>query len=156
MFVRTTVEQRAAFSLTHCSETASIQRSAFIAAKTHSVYSGITPACLCCQVEMERLRKQEEAASAARDRAQLEQRVQSVEQQLEEKQDVLQVLQVSCWTKTGADAQRQSGRMWRFCRHRHTPHAEDSTTEPPHTRSKQVVRPGRSHCRPWSLRTINH
>ena len=48
----------------------------------------------CCQVEMERLRREEEAASATRERVQLEQRVHSLEQELAEKLDVRQTLQV--------------------------------------------------------------
>lgn len=55
---------------------------------------------------MDRLRKQEEAASAARDRAQLEQRVHSMEQQLAEKQDALQTLQVNCCRMIGSDSAR--------------------------------------------------
>lgn len=53
----------------------------------------MSPLC-CCQVEMERLRKEEEGASVARVREQLEETVGSMEQELAEKQNLVDVLQV--------------------------------------------------------------
>lgn len=49
---------------------------------------------LCCQVEMERLRKEEEVVSVAREKAQLEQTLQSLEKELTEEQRVVQTLKV--------------------------------------------------------------
>lgn len=47
---------------------------------------------------MERLRREEEAASAAREKEQLGQTAQSLEQELAEKQDEVQTVQVrGCW-----------------------------------------------------------
>lgn len=56
----------------------------------------MSPSC-CCQVEMEKLRREEEAASAAREREQLGQTVCSLEQELAEKQDEVQTVQVRCY-----------------------------------------------------------
>lgn len=57
----------------------------------------MSPSC-CRQVEMARLRREEEAASAAREREQLEQTVRSLEQELAAKQEEAQAVQVrGCW-----------------------------------------------------------
>lgn len=56
----------------------------------------MSPLC-CCQVEMERLRREEEAAAAAREKEQLGQRVRGLEQELAEKQDEVQAVQVRGW-----------------------------------------------------------
>lgn len=49
---------------------------------------------------MEKLRREEEAASAAREKEQLGQTVRSLEQELAEKQDEVQTVQVrGCFTK---------------------------------------------------------
>lgn len=64
----------------------------------------MSPSC-CCQVEMERLRKEEEAASVAREREELEQRVRSLEQQLAGKQNEMQTLQVRSSRITAEDEQ---------------------------------------------------
>lgn len=54
----------------------------------------MSPLC-CCQVEMERLRREEEeAVSAAREKEQLGQTVRSLEQELAKKQDEEQTVQV--------------------------------------------------------------
>ncbi len=59
----------------------------------------MSPSC-CCQVEMEKLRREEEAVSAAREKEQLGQTVRSLEQELAEKQDEVQTVQVrDCFTK---------------------------------------------------------
>lgn len=57
----------------------------------------MSPLC-CCQVEVERLRREEDAASAAREKEQLGQIVRGLEQELAEKQDECQAVQVrGCW-----------------------------------------------------------
>lgn len=57
----------------------------------------MSPSC-CRQVEMARLRREEEAASAAREREQLEQMVRRLEQELAAKRDEVQAAQVrGCW-----------------------------------------------------------
>lgn len=55
----------------------------------------------CCQVEMERLRMEEKAASIAREKAQLERTVCNLQQELTEKQDWLQTLQVNSYRLMG-------------------------------------------------------
>lgn len=52
------------------------------------------PPSSCCQVELERLRREEEAALAGREKEQLGQMVQSLEQELSEQQAEVQTLQV--------------------------------------------------------------
>lgn len=48
----------------------------------------------CCQVEMEKLRMEEGAVSAARQNEQLGQLIHNLEQELAERQDKVQILQV--------------------------------------------------------------
>lgn len=74
----------------------------------------------CCQVEMERLRREEDAASAAREKEQLGQIVRGLEQELAEKQDECQAVQVrGCWVivRNGAGVALQTDPHQMFERH---------------------------------------
>lgn len=60
----------------------------------HGKVVPIMSSSCCCQVEMERLRREEEAVSAAREKEQFGQTVRSLEQELSEKLVEMQTLQV--------------------------------------------------------------
>lgn len=64
----------------------------------HGKIVHITSPSRCCQVEMARLRREEKAASAAREKEELEQTVRSLEQELAAKQEEVHSVQVrGCW-----------------------------------------------------------
>ena len=71
------------------------RRGSHVSAEAAMVKS-LVPLCvsLCCQVELQRLRREEEVALAAQERQQLGDSVRSLEQELAERQAEVQALQV--------------------------------------------------------------